>query len=155
MWSTENDGGRPYVRLYRTVGMSRETTITLVLRSAIPATSHRCISPRKVPVVEMFLQGPNPTYRYLGLGNAISRLDHVRGPCKITHEDRTKTEAINKRKRHAMRAGAYTVRQLHDEAHKRPPRTVDIGKEHVMGHKELCEQSASSNPAKTGTHARA
>ena len=99
MWSTENDGGRPYVRLYRTAGMSTETTITSVLRGAIPATSHRYIFPRKVPVVETFLEGPNPTYRYLGLGNPISRLGRVRRPCKTTHEDRTKMETINKRKR--------------------------------------------------------
>jgi hypothetical protein len=90
MWSTEKDGGRPYVRLYRTVGMSTETTTNSVLQSAIPATSHRYISPRKVLVADMFLQGPNPTYRYLGLGNTISRLGRVRGPCEITHEDRTK-----------------------------------------------------------------
>lgn len=38
----------------------------------------------------------------------------------------------------AMRADAYAVRQLHDKAHKRPSRTIDIGQEHIMGHKELC-----------------
>lgn len=67
IWSTENDGGRPYVRLYRTVGMSTEISIAWTFRSAIPATSHRYISPRKVPVVETFLPGPNPTYRCPGL----------------------------------------------------------------------------------------
>lgn len=89
IWSTENEGGRPYVRLYRTVGMSTEVVVQ-VSRSVLPATSHMYISPRKVPVVGMSHLGPNPTYHCLGLWNVISQLCGVRKLCETTHEDRTR-----------------------------------------------------------------
>lgn len=39
------------------------------------------------------------------------------------------------------RAGAYAVCQLHNYAHKRPSGAIDIGKEHIMGHKQLFTES--------------
>jgi len=67
IWSTENEGGRPYVRLYRTVGMSKEGTMVRVFWRVIPATSHTYISPRTGLVVCMSHPGLTPTYHCLGL----------------------------------------------------------------------------------------
>jgi hypothetical protein len=67
IWSTEKEGGRPYVRLYRTIGMSTERTTARAFLSSIPARSRMYISPRKVTVVGKSLLGLNPTYHCLGL----------------------------------------------------------------------------------------
>ena len=73
-----------------------------------------------------------------------------------THVDHTNSDGIShKGTGCAARTDAYAVRQLHNQAHKRPPWAIDITKEHIMGHKQLFAESDLITIGQPRSHAKA
>ena len=111
----------------------------------MPAKSHRCIFPRTVIYAGRFPQGLNSSYSRPGLCTTIS---HHCGERKVgwrlTQTTRIQISYIISHTTRCMfpaKTYAYTVGQLHNQAHKRPLGAINIGKEHIMTHKQLFARS--------------